>query len=263
MADVRILNRKIPPPIPLARMLTRVNITIPPSVDLAPWDGPIKNQKNTGCCTGETKASTFEWIVRKYMPKLGPLVFSPMYAYAVELIAQGNFPEDEGSDGVTLCRTAIESGCCLEEEYPFFDLRILKPTTDQTMRASKHKIVGAYHGVVSSRVALTVLGDVVPWPLQIGFSVYESFMSDFTSKTGIIPVPEPGEKNLGGHEVKASGYDIGVTPTLRPKGCPPAIKFQNSWDTDWGIGGYAWMPLEILDAVDTDIKIMHSGGPWK
>ena len=75
--------------------------------------------------------------------------------------------------------------------------------------------------------------------------------------------PQPGEQVLGGHEVKASGWDIGATPTLRPVGCPPAVKIQNSWGSGWGLKGYFWMPLTVLDASDTDIKIIHLGSPWK
>jgi C1A family cysteine protease len=123
--------------------------------------------------------------------------------------------------------------------------------------------MGAYHGLTGSQVALSVLGDPVPWPVEIGFDVYDSFESDQTAETGVMPVPTSGESLLGGHEVLLVGYDVGPTPNLRPNGCLPSVLVQNSWGIGWALSGFFWMPLEILDKPDTDLKIVHSGSPWK
>jgi len=257
---MRKYGRKIPSPLPAHRMLERAGATVPMVVDLRQWGGPIKDQGDEGSCTAHAGTSACELIFRKYFKK-SP-VFSPQYTYAKELIMQGDFPRDEGSEGVTLCNVLIANGCCELSLYPYISEQILMPTAEQDKNAAQFKM-GAYHGLIGSHTAISVLGDSTPWPVEVGFTVYESFEGEQIAKTGIMPVPTKSESVLGGHEVLAVGYDIGLAETIRPKGCPPAVLIQNSWGGGWGVGGYFWMPLEILDRSDTDLKIVHSGHPWK
>ena len=251
-------DRRIPPALPAHRMLTQVSTTIPQAVDLRIWAGPIKNQGNLGSCTGHAFSSAMEWIFRKYLNKQP--VLSPLFFYAEELIEDGDFPNDNGSDGLTGCNVAVTKGTCEDSLYPDASQMIEQPTAVMVTNARQYA-QGAYHGVAGSQVALSVLGDPVPWPVEIGFTVYQSFEDDWAIP-GVMPLPQPTESVLGGHEVAGIGYDVGETPSLRPAGCPPAVLIQNSWGSDWGIGGCFWMPLQVLDAPDTDIKITHAGKPW-
>ena len=254
----RCLGRKIPAPLPAHRMLSRVSPSLPPSVDLTKWAGPIKDQGQLGSCTGHAFSSAMEWIFRKYHNKQP--VLSPLYLYSKELILDGNFPADDGSDGVTGSNVTIANGCCEDSLYPDSGGHILKPTASQDANAGLYRM-GAYHGLTGSQVALSVLGDPVPWPVEMGFSIDDNFQSDEVAKTGIYV---PSGKNTGdGHEVLLLGYDVGATPTIRPASCPPAVKVQNSWTDMWGEKGYFWCAISVLDAKDTDLKVVHSGSPWK
>jgi hypothetical protein len=231
--------------------------TVPNSTLITRRNGTVLISGNS--CTGHAFASSLEWIFRKYLKKQP--ILSPLYVYSKELIADGNFPNDDGSDGVTGCNVVIVNGACEDSLYPDASQRITKPTPEMDANAAQYR-VGSYHGLTGAQVAKSVLGDPVPWPVQIGFNVAASFESDEVAKTGIYN-PQPGEQIVGGHEVKASGYDLGPTPTLRPAGCPPAFLIQNSWSDDWGLKGYFWMPTSVLDDPATDCKIVHSGGPWR
>lgn len=260
----RKYGRKIPAPLPPNRMLSRTPGLYPTSQDLRQFDGPIKDQKDLGSCTGHAFASSMEWIFRKYYGKAP--VLSPLFIYALELMADNNFPNDDGSDGTTGCAVVVHNGCCEDSLYPDASQKIMQPTAEMLANAAQWKLIGkggdgAYHGLRGSQTALSVLGDPVPWPVQMGFTVYASFESAEVAKSGIYK-PEPNEQVLGGHEVKLSGYDIGTTPVLRPVNCPPAVLVQNSWGTDWGIGGYFWAVLPVLDDPETDLKVTHSGGIW-
>ena len=261
---LRKYGRKIPAPLPPNRMLSRTAPNIPLVCDLRAYDGPIKDQQNLGSCTGHAFASTIEWIFRKYYGKKP--ILSPLFVYSLELIADNNFPNDDGSDGATGCAVVVHNGCCEDSLYPDASQKIMHPTPEMLANAAQWKLMGkggdgAYHGLRGSQTALSVLGDSVPWPVQMGFTVYSSFESDEVAKTGIYN-PVTNEQVLGGHEVKLSGYDIGATPTLRPANCPPAVLVQNSWGESWGIGGYFWAALPVLDDSQTDLKIVHAGAKW-
>lgn len=256
---LRKYGRNSPPHLPAHRMLSRLTPNLPPTADLRPWCGAVKDQGSEGSCTAHAGSSALELIFRKYL-KASPTL-SPQYLYAQELIRQGNFPSDDGSDGVTLCETLIVDGVCRIEDYPYVAGEILQPTIAQNIAAKAYRM-GAYHGLSNAATALSVLGDVTPWPVEIGFTVYGSFEGAALASTGVMPIPNSSEKTLGGHEVLMVGYDIGTPPTLRPLGTPPSALIQNSWGTGWGLSGFFWMPLQILDLSDTDLKIAHIGHPW-
>jgi Papain family cysteine protease len=258
----RRYGRIEPPPLPPHRMLTR---GLPPGAPLyrdfrEKFCGPVKDQKNLGSCCGHAFASALEWINRAYL-KRQPIL-SPLFLYIHDLIKNGTFPQDAGSDGVTGCQVAIEFGCCENILYPDQSQKIRLPSAQMNDQA-KNFTMGAYHGITDSLTAISCLADPTPWPVEIGFTVYESFESNEVARTGVMPIPGPDEQVLGGHEVcGCGGYDIGDVPTIRPNGCPPAMLVQNSWSISWGLKGFFWCPLQILDAQGTDIKILHAGRPW-
>ena len=253
-------DRIKPPPLPPQRMIRRWTPGLPLVVDLRKSCGPIKDQGSEGSCTAHAGTSANEWIHRAYL-HASP-VFSPQYTYAKELIAQGQFPDDDGSDGETLCETMIVDGCCELSLYPYVAGQILKPTPAQDADAAQFRL-GAYHGLANSAVAQSVLADPTPWPIEIGFDVFSSFESDQTAETGIMTVPAASEDLLGGHEVLIVGCDLGPSATIRPAACPPAFIVQNSWSESWGLKGFFFMPVQILDDPNTDLKIAHSGAPWR
>jgi Papain family cysteine protease len=254
---LRKYGRRFPSPLPAHRMLSRIT-TVPDVADTRVHCGPIKDQGELGSCTGHAFSSAIEWIFRAYLGQ-SP-VLSPLYLYIKELIADGNFPTDDGSTGLTGCNVAIANGCCLDALYPDASQTIKQTTAEMDANAALYRL-GAYHGLTGSQVALSVLGDPTPWPVEIGFTVYASFESVSVASTGVY-APKPGEAQIGGHEVLMVGYDVGTVPTLRPSWAGPSALIQNSWGTGWGLGGYFWMPLSVLDASDTDLKIVHSGNPW-
>ena len=223
---------------------------VPQYVDLRQWGGPIKDQGDEGSCTGHAFSSAREWIARKY-EKASPIL-SPQFLYVEELIADGSFPKDEGAMPRTGCQVLTAKGCCETSLYPYVAGKFTAPTAEQAENALKYK-TGAYHRVGSLSDFLRCLADSTPWPVTVGFTVYESFMSQQVADTGVTPIPKPGEQQQGGHEVLCLGYDQTKQLAL----------IQNSWGNSWGQRGYFWMPFEVIGSPDTDLWMVHTGGPWK
>jgi C1A family cysteine protease len=101
---------------------------------------------------------------------------------------------------------------------------------------SKVKLDRPYKAVPRSQLSMQrVLSN--RQTIGFGFTVYESFESAEVAKTGIVPMPGPGERTVGGHEVLAVGY-------LRDM--PHHVLVRNHWAADWGLGGYFLMPWAYL-----------------
>ncbi len=77
---------------------------------------------------------------------------------------------------------------------------------------------------------------------MFGFAVYESFESETVAKTGRVPMPKPGEAEIGGHAVMAVGYNDASGSFI----------VRNSWGPAWGDHGYFTMPYAYL--ADNDLS---------
>ena len=79
-----------------------------------------------------------------------------------------------------------------------------KPPAACYKEATDHQVT-SYHRIISLRQMRQCLAE--GYPFVFGFSVYEAFESDEVARTGKLNLPEPSEKQLGGHAVMAVGYD--------------------------------------------------------
>ena len=106
-----------------------------------------------------------------------------------------------------------------------------KPPAKAYTEARKHQAV-RYARVVQDATAIqNVLAS--GYPISFGFTVYSSFESK-VGKNGIVPMPQPQEKTLGGHAVVAVGYKT-ISGQLY-------FECRNSWGPSWADHGYFWLP---------------------
>src|SRR6202022_5212907 len=142
-------------------------------------------------------SSAREWIGRKY-ENASPIL-SPQCLYVEELIADGSFPKDEGAMPRTGCQVLTAKGCCEASLYPYVAGKFTVPTEAQAQNALKYK-TGAYHRIGSLHDFLSCLADPTPWPVLVGFTVCESFISQQVAETGVMQIPKRDEGQRGAHE---------------------------------------------------------------
>ena len=71
-------------------------------------------------------------------------------------------------------------------------------------------------------------------PVVFGMSIYESFMSEATTTTGVVSMPKNTEVLIGGHAMMLVGYD------------KSNFIVRNSWGDKWGDSGYCYVPYDYL-----------------
>lgn len=206
---------------------------LPEKKDLRPGCPAIYDQGQLGSCTGNGIAAAVEFDQMKQGVKT--FVPSRLFIYWNERSIEGHVNQDSGAqirDGIKVVATL---GAPPESMWPY-DIAKFKDKPPKSVYAeAKKDLVSVYARVPQSLTQLQgCLAD--GFPVVFGFTVYESFESDPVAKTGIVPMPKPGEQVLGGHCVVAVGYDNSKRQFI----------VRNSWGVQWGQHGYCMMPYEYL-----------------
>ncbi len=207
---------------------------LPPSVDLRSNFPPPYDQGQLGSCTANAIAGAIQFERRKQMlsPDFTP---SRLFIYYNERVIEGTVDTDAGAqirDGV---KSVVKQGACREATWPYVIGKFTKkPSAAAYAEASKYTVTSY------SRVARTLnqmKGCLASgFPFVFGFTVYDSFESAAVAKSGIVPMPKPGETAVGGHAVLAVGYNETQQRFL----------VRNSWGSGWGKKGYFTMPYAYL-----------------
>ena len=206
---------------------------LPSKVDLRKKCSPIENQGDIGACTAHALVGALEFLEIKDGCKFVDL--SRLFVYYNERTIEGTTNQDSGAflrDGI---KSLAKQGVCPEAEWPYNVKQFAKkPVSKCYSDAKKHQIT-SYHRISSLDDMRTCLAD--GFPFVFGFTVYTAFESAEVAKTGVLNLPGPKEKVMGGHAVMAAGYDDAQQRFI----------IRNSWDTDWGMKGYFTMPYDYLD----------------
>ncbi len=216
---------------------------LPTNTDLRPGCPPVYDQGQLGSCTANAIGGAIEFEnMKQKLPAFTP---SRLFIYYNERVIEHDVPLDNGAqirDGI---KSVAAQGVCAESSWPYSDQNkdpdtcpdcpyAQKPPQSCYTEAQKH-IVKLYQRLTP--VVNTLKGCLADgYPFVFGFTVYESFESQEVANTGIVPLPGPTEKVVGGHAVVAVGYDDSKQQFI----------VRNSWGTGWGIKGYFMMPYAYL-----------------
>jgi C1A family cysteine protease len=213
-----------------------------PEVDPRPQMPEPFDQGQLGSCTGNAVAGAIQYdaILDGTDAQLGTP--SRLFIYYCERMIEGTLGEgDTGAFGRDGFKAAHRYGTPPETDWPY-DISKYADDPPQTVwaDASAYKLAKPYKSVPRSVTQFKlVLSN--RQTIAFGFSVYESFESEDVRRTGVVPMPNPSEQHLGGHEVLAVGYLASE---------PNYVLVRNSWGADWGMSGYFLMPWQYLLSTD-------------
>lgn len=212
-------------------------IPLPTAVDLRPGLPPVYAQGDLGSCTANAIAAAYDFAMHKQgRPFLNP---SRLFVYYNEREVEGSVDQDSGAmlrDGI---KSVAKLGVCPETEWSYdIDKFAVKPGVQCYASALQKQVLGYQRVAASLNSMIYCLA--YGFPFVFGFSVYDSFESDVVAESGVVPMPDFSEQQIGGHAVLCCGYDQVRRSFL----------IRNSWGVDWGIKGYFWMPYEYLSNPD-------------
>jgi hypothetical protein len=212
-----------------------------PAANLVPtgFFPPVFNQINTSSCCGHgIVGGTMYERAKQGLPFVD---LSRLYPYYYARVEEGTAASDSGAIIANVVAASQQYGDCPYADLPTDPALVtVAPTAQAIADAIQHKTLSAtrvwganakglqYH----VKHCISVLGR----PVIFGFTVYESFESDEVAASGIVPMPGPGEKVLGGHCVLAVGFDDATQLAL----------LRNSYGTEWGQAGYCQMPYAMI-----------------
>jgi C1A family cysteine protease len=206
---------------------------LPLSVDLRDKCSPVEDQGALGSCTAQALVGNLEFLENK--DALPFVDLSRLFLYYNERALIGTVSWDSGAmlrDGI---KTLAKDGICGEARWPYVISRFKKNPTKACYREAADHQITSYERLASLADMRASLA--AGFPFVFGFTVYESFESQEVARTGIVPMPGPDERTLGGHAVMAVGY---VEKEAR-------FLVRNSWGTRWGQAGYFTMPFSYLE----------------
>jgi C1A family cysteine protease len=226
---------------------------LPPNMDLREWCSPVEDQKGLGSCTANAGVGVVEYFQRRAFGK--HMEGSRLFVYK----ATRNLMQVTGDTGAWLRNTMGALVLCGVPDEKYW------PYTDDDYAFDKDP-PGFVYAVADNFEALryfchdpseanvpggAVLESVKKYlaagiPSMFGFWGFPSFQS--SDVQGGIPYPCPGEKAEWGHAVVAVGYDDRkkIKNTNCGKATAGALLIRNSWGTEWGDGGYGWLPYDYV-----------------
>lgn len=224
-------------PHPRRRVADTSGITILDEVDPRKDLPPIFDQSQLGSCTANATAAHFQYD--GMLDGADPGLLARLWIYWQERAKEGSLGQgDTGAFGSDAFWVASHIGVPPETAWPYdistFDPK--QPPVAATDDEGHYKLVKPYATPTLSVQAFQAVFSNKQL-ISFGFSVFESFEVGDVVKTGIVPLPGPGESQLGGHETVAVGY---------LKSEPNYCLCRNSWGEGWGLGGYFLMPWAYL-----------------
>ena len=194
------------------------------------------NQGHFNTCAANSASMHIRYLLRKgnYSEQLIPS--RPFIYNTAQLKHPGRPLQDEGTTFDDISWALRTYGFCPEEEFDYErDHIAVVPPNDCFVDAEEHQLLSSHK--VNSDLDEIKNCMAEGYIISAGIPVYESFESEKVAETGVVPIPEQGEKLLGYHGILYVDYSdhkrqgVGI----------------NSWG-EWGFEekGIFYVPYELL-----------------
>ena len=173
---------------------------LPAKVNLQSKCPPVYNQGALGSCTANALSAAFEFSRKKQ--KLKDFMPSRLFLYYNERALQNTVNSDSGAyirDGI---KTLNVNGICPEKEWPYIIEKFAEKPPQKCYDDAVVCTIKSYQRLMNTNLAQLKSCLSEGFPFVFGFTVYESFESQEVAETGMLSMPKPDEKVIGGHAVK-------------------------------------------------------------
>jgi len=217
-----------------------------PLRDFQHYQVPVLDQGDDGACTGFGLATVANYLLARRKVEPDPTPVSPRMLY--ELARRyDEWPGENysGSSARGAMKAWHKHGVCSEKAWPYVATRRSPPGLTQVRISDAiQRPLGAYFRVnhkdlVAMHSALAEVGVLYATGL-----VHDGW--ERVGPQGLIPY---SKQNLGGHAFAIVAYDA------------QGFWIQNSWGTDWGLGGFACLTYDDWLENGTDIWVARLGAP--
>lgn len=207
----------------------------------------VQDQGNLGSCTAHSTTYNIHYMANYHskIKRIQPIFASRpsrLFEYANSRILDGTALDDDAGSSLRSSFKAVSLyGACDESDWDYQPQHyFIKPSQIAYSDAKKHKYF-QYNSVEQTELALKQ-ALVHGHPISFGIQVYDSFMSDKTIKSGIVPIPNTSKETLqGGHAIMLCSYNDSERMFI----------FENSWGTSVGLPqkqGFFKIPYDyVLD----------------
>ncbi len=203
----------------------------PRASDLRAHCPPVYDQKHLNACSANAIAAAL-WMDERRRVPTSPSP-SRLFIYYNERAAEG-ITSINGTvqlrDGY---RTVARTGVCTERMWPYDVERYRRrPSAACYAEAAQRRAI--WYGRI--RQALDDLKACLAdgYPFTGAFAVYASFLSVDVRRTGVVPLPGPHDRHIGGHAMLVVGHDDRRRHFV----------VRNSFGAKWGDRGYGYLPYD-------------------
>ena len=200
-------------------------------VDLREWASPVESQYTLGSCVANAITNAYELMAKKQTGS--DIDLSRLFLYYNTRLLQGTLGADTGSDMRTGLEAAAKFGICDETTWPYSLDKLNAQPPAICYTEAKSRSISNYRKLSGNDEIVDAVNDGKP--VVFGMDIFRDFMFLNAFRT-VVSIPSPTDVITGSHAMCIVGFDLDHQLFLA----------KNSFGTEWGDGGYCWIPFCYL-----------------